>query len=306
MKIREIILEAPQQMPNFGTAGQQYNVNYKLGGVKTPAKGSAPTKSKAPAKGTAPKVDLKTRPFDLLNQNFPEKVPKVKGEAAKAIKGLAAKGIYKVLKGTTLLTPLIIWVDDMSAINEMWESGYFNSYGNKAGEVAQQMRTAHTQLLFSRYATILPAWWLGVKTSSIGIRLAMGLIPGIGWVATLSSLAAGLAVTAMLQTDFVQKFIVTVIIDNIPYLGDAVYETAKVVGAGGTAVPAYLNQLKKKFTGATADAVDKNTPQSVKSAASAVGNAANTAGTAAKGFTDRVGITKTEPLGSISDLAKDL
>jgi hypothetical protein len=288
MKIREIILEAPQQMPNFGTAGQSYNVNYKLGGAT------------APTKGTAPKVDLKTRPFDLLNQNFPEKVSKVKGETAKAIKGLAAKGIYKVLKGTALITPLAIWVDDMGAINEMWDLGHFNNHGNKAGEVAQQMRTAHTQLLFSRYATILPAWWLGVKTSSMGIRLAMGLIPGIGWVATLSSLAAGLAITAMLQMDAVQKLIVMYIIDNIPYLGDAVYETAKVVSAAGAGPGlSYLHQLRKKFTGAAADAADKNTPQSVKSAASTVGNAA-------KSVADKVAPPKSEPLGSISDLAKDL
>ena len=294
MKVSEIILEAePTKIPNFGTSGQSYNVNYNLGGANTPAKGKTPTKA-------APKVDLKTRPFDLLNQKFPEKVPKAKGAAAKALKGLAAKGIYKVLKGTALFSPLAIWVDDMSAINVMFEAGHFNDYGNRAGEVAQQMRTAHTQLLFTRYATILPAWWLGVKTSSMGIRLAMGLIPGIGWVATLTSLAAGLAITAMLQTDAVQKLIVTYIIDNIPYLGDAVYETAKFVGGGGARMPQYFNKLKNKWVNDASNA----TPQSIKTAGGVVKKGADAVASTAKSAKDLV--VPPAPLGNISDLAKEL
>jgi hypothetical protein len=294
MKVSEIILEAePTKIPNFGTSGQSYNVNYNLGGAKTPAKGKTPTKA-------APKVDLKTRPFDLLNQNFPEKVPKAKGAALKAIKGLASKGIYKVLKGTALFAPLAIWVDDMSAINVMFEAGHFNEYGNRAGEVAQQMRTAHTQLLFTRYATILPAWWAGAKVSSMGIRLAMGLIPGIGWVATLTSLAAGLAITAMLQTDAVQKLIVTHVIENIPYLDDAVYETAKFVGGSGAGVPQYFNKLKNKWVNDAANA----TPQSVKTAGGVVKKGVDTVASTAKTAKDLV--VPPAPLGNISDLAKEL
>jgi hypothetical protein len=303
MKVSEIILEAtPSNIPNFGTAGQSYNVNYNLGGnATTPKSTKATAKKSVPAKAS-PKIDLKTRPFDLLNQAMPEKAPKVKGVAAKAIKSLAAKSVYKVLKGTALISPLLIWVDDMSAINVMFESGYFNSYGNKAGEVAQQMRTAHTQMLFSRYATILPAWWLGVKASSMAIRLAMGLIPGIGWLATLGSLAAGLAVTAMLQTDLVQKYIVLYIIENIPGLDDAVYETAKFVAGTKVAsgMPQFFNKIKDKFVKNAADA----TPQPVKDVGNTIGAGANAVGSAAKTIANKV--APSAPLGNISDLAKEL
>jgi hypothetical protein len=286
MKIREIILEAPQQMPNFGTAGQQYNVNYKLDGVK------------APAKGAAPKVDLKTRPIDLLSKSMPDRVKKAQSVAAKSWNGFKSTKVYGFF-GAKLLAPLAIWLDDMSAINEMWESGHFNNYGNKAGEVAQQMRTAHSQLLFSRLATGYLAWFAMAKATGAATRAIVFLIPGFGWLAGVASFVAQAVLFAFLQSDAAQKFITLKIIENIPYLDDAFYGAAQVAGAGGTAIPAYINQLKKKFTSAAADAVDKNTPQSVKSAASIAGNAA-------KGVADKVAPPKSEPLGSISDLAKDL
>lgn len=286
MKIREIILEAPQQMPNFGTAGQQYNVNYKLDGVKTPAKGAVP------------KVDLKTRPTELLSKSMPDKVKKAQSVAAKSWNGFKSTKVYGFF-GAKLLAPLAIWLDDMSSINEMWESGYFNSYGNKAGEMAQQMRTAHTQLLFSRLATGYLAWFAIAKATGAATRAIVFLIPGFGWLAGAASFVAQAALFAFLQTDAAQKFITLKIIENIPYLDDAFYGAAQVVGAGGTAIPAYITQLRKKYTGAAADAIEKNAPQSVKSAAS-------TAGNAAKGVADKVAPPKSEPLGSISDLAKDL
>jgi hypothetical protein len=286
MKIREIILEAPQQMPNFGTAGQQYNVNYKLGGATTPTKGAAP------------KVDLKTRPIDLLSKSMPDKVKKAQSVAAKSWNGFKSTKVSRLF-GAKLVAPIAIWLDDMSAINEMWESGYFNSYGNKAGEVAQQMRTAHTQLAFSRMATGYLVWFAAAKATGAAARAIMLLIPGFGWLAGTAQWVAQAALFAFLQSDAAQKFITLKIIENIPGLNDVFYSTAQVVGAGGTAIPAYINQLKKKFTGAAADVVDKNTPQSVKSAAS-------TASNAAKGVADKVAPTKSEPLGAISDLAKDL
>lgn len=287
MKIREIILEAPQQMPNFGTAGQQYNVNYKLGGATTPTKGAAP------------KVDLKTRPIDILSKSMPDKVKKVQSVAAKSWNGFKSTKVFRVFGLEKWLVPLAIWIDDMSAINEMWESGYFNNYGNKAGEVAQQMRTAHTQLAFSRLATNYLAWFAAAKVTGAAVRGIMFLIPGLGWLAGTASLVAQAALFALLQSDAAQKFITLKLIENIPYLDTVFYESARVVGAGGVAFPAIINQLKKKYTGAAADVVDKNTPQSVKSAAS-------TAGNAAKGVADKVAPPKSEPLGSISDLAKDL
>jgi hypothetical protein len=286
MKIREIILEAPQQMPNFGTAGQSYNVNYKLDGVKTPAKGDAP------------KVDLKTRPIDILSKSMPDKVKKAQSVAAKSWNGFKSTKVWPYF-GAKLVAPIAIWLDDMSAINEMWESGYFNNYGNKAGEMAQQMRTAHTQLLFSRMATGYLVWFAAAKATGAAARGIMLLIPGFGWLAGTAQWVAQAALFAFLQSDAAQKFITLKIIENIPYLDDAFYGAAQVVGAGGTAIPAYITQLRKKYTGAAADAIDKNTPQSVKSVAS-------TAGNAAKGVADKVAPTKSEPLGSISDLAKDL
>jgi hypothetical protein len=301
MRIREIILEAPQQMPNFGTAGQQYNVNYKLNGVSTPAKGAAP------------KVDLKTRPIDILSKSMPGKVKKAQSVAAKSWNGFKSTKVSRLF-GAKLVAPIAIWLDDMSAINEMWESGYFNSYGNKAGEVAQQMRTAHTQLLFSRMATGYLAWFAVAKATGAAARALMFLIPGLGWLAGTASVVAQTVMFALLQSDAVQKFITLKIIENIPYLDDLSYSAAKwVSGEAGVWIPEIINQYKKQYIGAAADTVVKNTPQSVKSAVGAVGAAADTVvkntpqsvKSAAKGFTDRVGITKTEPLSAMSDIAKD-
>lgn len=286
MKIREIILEAPQQMPNFGTAGQSYNVNYKLDGVKTPAKGDAP------------KVDLKTRPIDILSKSMPDKVKKAQSVAAKSWNGFKSTKVYGFF-GAKWLAPFAIWLDDMSAINEMWESGYFNNYGNKAGEVAQQMRTAHTQLAFSRLATNYLAWFAAAKATGAAVRAIVFLIPGLGWLAGTASLVAQAALFALLQSDAAQKFITLKIIENIPYLDDIFYASARIVSGLGAGAPPIITQLRKKYTGAAADAISNNAPQSVKSAASSAGNAA-------KDIADKVAPTKAEPLGSISDLAKDL
>jgi hypothetical protein len=256
MKIREIILEAPKQMP---------------------------------------KVDVKTRPIDILSQTFPDKVNRAKSIAAKSWNGFKSTKVFGLFGIEKWLAPLAIWIDDMSAINEMWEAGYFNSYGNKAGEAAQQMRTAHTQLAFSRLATNYLAWFAAAKATGAAVRAIVFLIPGLGWLAGTASLVAQAALFALLQSDAAQKFITLKIIENIPYLDTAFYESARVVGAGGVAFPALITQIRKKFTGAAADAVADKTPQSVKSAAGA-----------AKGAVDRVAPKTTEPLGAMSDLAKDL
>lgn len=290
MKVSEIILEAdPVKLPNFGTAGQPYSVNYNMGGT-TPL-------AKVPAA-----VDLKTRPIDILRKAFPKKIDVANAAAEKSKKAFFGSKFFKIL-GITTLAPVIVWIDDMTAINVMFDQGHFNSYGDKAGEVAQQMRTSHTQLLYSRMATTYVTWWATVKATSGAVRLAMGLIPGAGWIATLTSTAVGLAVTAMLQTDSVQKFITMKLIDNIPYLGDAVYELAKATGGVGSAMPSqtaqqvstYVSRLKDKFVKNTAAAV----PQPVKTGAAAVSNAAKTAA-------NRVApLAPPAPLGKVSDLAKE-
>jgi hypothetical protein len=293
MKIREIILEAPQQMPNFGTAGQSYNVNYKLGGATTPAKGAAPV--------TPPKVDLKTRPTDILSKILPDKVEKAKLTAAKSWNALKADRMYRLF-GAKLLAPILIWLDDMSAINVLWEEGQFNNHGNKAGEVAQQMRTAHTQLLFSRMATGYLAWFAVAKATGGAARALIFLIPGLGWLAGTASFVAQAAMFVLLQSDAVQKFITLQIIENIPHVNDLTHSAAKVVAGGvGVWVPQFINKLKKKYTGAAADTAS-SLPEPVKSAASTAGNAA---GNTAKSVADKVAPTKTEPLGAMSDIAKD-
>ena len=110
-----------------------------------------------------------------------------------------------------------------------------------------------------------------------------------------------------MQSDKVQKYITLKIIENIPYVDDLAHSAAKVVAGGvGVWVPEIVNQKKQEVLGAATDAakdVAAKLPEPAKSAAS---SAAKSAAGAAKGVANRVAPPAAEPLGAMSDIAKDL
>ena len=303
MKVREIILEAPQtgtnafsQMANqlgrgsSSTGGTTKSTSTGKTHTANPNNPNKAANTKTTTSSTGPKVDLKTRPIDILSKDFPDKVAKAKSSSAKMFSGLKNTKVFNFF-GAKWLAPLAIWLDDMSAINELWESGMFNNYGNKAGEVAQQMRTAHTQLAFSRLATNYLAWFAVAKVSGMAARALMALIPGFGWIAGVASFIAQAAMFAFLQTDAAQKFITLKIIENIPGLDDLTYSVAKTVGSAGAIVPQQITQLRKQYMNKGADAM----PEPAKKVADKSKDAVN-----------QTTAPSNEPLGAMSDLAKDL
>ena len=260
MKVTEIILEAPQtpQVPNFGTAGQNYNVTYNTTpGGKTPTKGAKSstggTKFSVGPNGLMANVNGKPTPFspkDALKKFAANRVASAQKTSGSLWKAFTNSKIFRFF-GNKYLGPFLIWLDDMSSINELYDEGMFNDHGDKAGEVTQQLRTYYTQLLITRMGTMWVAWGTASFATGMAVRALVALIPGLGWLANIAAFAAQAVVYALLNTEAVQKFITLKILENLApeWVNDPIYGVARVVGAAGSTVPAYVTQLKKKYLG---------------------------------------------------------
>jgi hypothetical protein len=320
MKIREIILEAPQQMPNFGTAGQQYNVNYTTAATP-PAKKSSKgtnksTKLKAGPKGLSININgnyTATSPTAALQQVAPNRVAAASQSKESKWKKFQQSRPFKIF-GLKTLGPFLIWLEDMSSINELWEAGAFNDHGNKAGEVAQQVRTYYTQLLITRGATMWVAWGTASFATGMAVRGLMALIPGLGWLAGLASFVAQAAVYFILNMEVVQKYLTFTILENLvpEWINDPVYGIAKTLGGFGALVDGALSRAYRKFvsqaTDTAKDVADKAVkagPGVAKDAGAAIKNTASTVAKDAKSVVSPSS-QPAQPLGSMSDLAKDL
>jgi hypothetical protein len=312
MKIREIILEAPQQMPNFGTAGQSYNVNYNT--AATPAKAAKSTakatKLKAGPKGLSVNVNgnyTTTSPSAALQNLAPTKVAAAKTVKESMWSKFTGTKIGKILT-SKYVGPFLIWLDDMSSINELWNAGAFNDHGNKAGEVAQQVRTYYTQLLVTRMGTMWVAWGTAMALTGGAVRGLIMLIPGFGWLANVAAVVAQLAVYAALNSEVVQKFLTFTILENLApeWVNDITYGVARTVGGAGSQVGEFITQLKKKFVTKAPDAAAataKAAPGVVKDAEAAIKNTGTAIKNTAK---DAINPSTSEPTRSMSDLAKEL
>lgn len=266
MKVNEIILEAPQ-VPNFGTAGQSYNVNYNLNTGKAPVKGAAPSTTKFSVGSNGLLANVNGKPTPFSPKDALQKFASGRVAAAKKVSGSLWKSFtgHKLFRFFTnkYLGPFVIWLDDMSSINELFDAGMFNDHGDKAGQVAQQLRTYYTQLLITRMGTMWVAWGTASMATGMAVRALVALIPGIGWLANIAAFAAQAVVYALLNTEAVQKFLTFKILENLApeWVNDPIYGVARVVGAAGSTVPAYVTQLKKKYLGSDGD---KSTAQPSK------------------------------------------
>ncbi len=214
-------------------------------------------------------------PKDALKAAAPERV---------SVAQKVSSGLWNKFTNTTLfrlftnkyLGPIAIWLDDMSHINELYDAGMFNDHGDKAGEVSQQLRTYYTQLFFTRMGTMWVAWGAASLATGAAVRGLVALIPGLGWLANIAAFAAQGVVYALLNYEPVQKFLTLKVLENIvpEWINNPIYGIARVVGASGSMVPAYITKLKDKFL--------KSAPEVAKSAAQAApGAAANLARDAA-------------------------
>lgn len=294
MKVSEIILEAPQTGANaFSQMANQLGNTTSSTGGKTSSSSTGKTHKANPnnpnKSGTTKKFSVGSKglvsnaggkqtsvsPKDALKSTAPDKV---------AVAQTASKSIWSKFTGTKIfrfvtnkyLGPVVIWLDDMSSINELWDAGAFNDHGDKAGEVAQQLRTYYTQLLITRMATMWVAWGTASFATGMAVRGLVALIPGLGWLANLAAFAAQAVVYALLNTEAVQKYLTFKILENLvpEWINDPVYGFARVFGAVGSTVPAYITQLKKKWL--------SKGPEAAKDAANAApGAVANVARDAA-------------------------
>jgi hypothetical protein len=309
MKIREIILEAPQQMPNFGTAGQSYNVNYNTAAAPAKAAKSTAkaTKLKAGPKGLSVNVNGKyniTSPSAALQQIAPTKVAAVAAEKASRWQKFSGSKRGRIFT-SKYLGPILIWLDDMFSINELWAAGAFNDHGDKAGEVAQQLRTYYTQLLITRGATMWVAWGTASLATGMAVRGLIMLIPGFGWLAGIASFAAQAVVYAALNSEVVQKYLTFTILENLApeMVNDITYGLSRSLGGSTAALGGFISELKKKFLKQAPDAAKdaavatvKAVPGIVKDAGAAIKNTAKSA----------VSPATSEPTRSMADLAKEL
>ena len=309
MKIREIILEAPQQMPNFGTAGQQYNVNYNTAATpaKTTKRTAKATKLKAGPKGLSVNVNGKytnTSPSAALQQVAPTKVTAVAAEKASRWQKFSASKLGRIFT-SKYLGPILIWLDDMLSINELWAAGAFNDHGDKAGEVAQQLRAYYTQLLITRGATMWVAWGTASLAAGTAVRGLIMLIPGFGWLAGIASFAAQAVVYAALNSEAVQKYLTFTILENLApeMVNDITYGLARSLGGSTAVLGGFISQLKKKFL--------SQSPEIAKDAAVATAKAvpgiATDAGAAIKNTAkSAINPAASEPTISKADLANKL
>lgn len=268
MKVSEIILEAPQ-IPNFGTAGQQYNVNYNVNtGTKPSGKTATPktggTKFSIGPNGLMTNVNGKPTPIspkDALSRFAAKRVAAAQKTSSGLWKTFTNTPVFKFFTNK-YLGPFLLWLDDMSAINELWDAGMFNDHGSKAGEVAQQVRTYYTQLLISRMGTMWVAWGAASFATGMAVRALVALIPGLGWLANIAAFAAQLVVYGLLNSETVQKFLTFKVLENLvpEWINDPVYGIARTLGGAGSAVPAYVSQLKKKYLGSDSKDSAKETP----------------------------------------------
>jgi hypothetical protein len=146
----------------------------------------------------------------------------------------------------------------------------------------------------------------------MAVRVLVALIPGLGWLANLAALAAQGAVYLLLNTETVQKYLTFTILESLApdLLSDSAYGIARVFGGVGGLIGPYIAKLKDKFA-KEAPEVAKNVAKAVPGAAKDAANAVkNTGSTVAKDGATAVknigSAPAAEPLGAMSDLAKDL
>jgi hypothetical protein len=200
----------------------------------------------------------------------------------------------------------------MTSINELWNAGALNDHGDKAGEVAQQLRTYYTQLMITRMATMWVAWGTAMALTGGAVRGLIMLIPGFGWLANVAAVVAQLAVYAALNSEVVQKFLTFTILENLApeWVNDITYGVARTVGGAGSQVGEFITQLKKKFVTKAPDAAKDAAAATAKAAPGVVkdaGAAIKNTGTAIKNTAkDAINPSTSEPTRSMSDLAKEL
>jgi hypothetical protein len=241
MKVSDIILEAPQTKSSGKSSGGQKAFSQMTTQLSASSKGLMSNVNGTPT-STSPTNALKTFASD--------KVAAAQSASKSMWSKFTSSKIFRFF-GNKYLGPFVIWLDDMSSINMLFDAGAFNDHGNKAGEVTQQLRTYYTQLLISRMATMWVAWGAASFATGAAVRGLVALIPGLGWLANLAAAVAQVAVYALLNTETVQKYLTFKILENLvpEWINDPIYGFARVFGAVGSTVPAYITQLKRKYIG---------------------------------------------------------
>jgi len=339
MKVSEIILEAPQtgtnafsQMANQLGGGKSStggttnttptgkthtanpnNPNNASPKKTTPSK-KKPTKFSAGPKGLVSNAGGKSTsvsPKDALKTAAPDKVAVAEKVSGGKWEKFKATKPFKMF-GLKTLGPFLIWLDDMSSINELWDAGAFNDHGDKAGEVVQQLRTYYTQLLITRMGTMWVVWGSASFVTGMAVRALVALIPGLGWLANLAAVVAQGAVYLLLNSEVVQKYLTFTILENLApdWMSNSAYGIARVFGGVGGLIGPYITKLKDKFA-KEAPEVAKAVPGAAANVAKDAANAVkNTGSTVAKDGATAVknigSAPAAEPLGAMSDLAKDL
>ena len=162
----------------------------------------------------------KERPSETVKKKLkPKEIVRWQQKVAEKAALLQSSTIYRIVGKIANWAPWFEFIDDMEAIQILYDSGAYGVKGNnEAMAIAESLRGEAGTILISKLVTQNGLLFVLARASGPmlrGLAGLLGTLPAAGWIAGASVFVASIAIPYILQQEEVQKWILQTMIGTV-------------------------------------------------------------------------------------------